>query len=254
MTSVESRQDEQPREYVARYGESEFLYQLSYLPSYKKAAIKVHVHPNGVVQVNAPESAQLPEVRSAVQRRARWVLKHLDNIEERRRHVQPRQWVSGESMLYLGRRYVLKVISDPNQRKVTCKLIRGQLRVHGIDLNPTRIEKAVRQWYREKALDTFQRKLDRIIEALPWTKASPAWRMMEMQTQWGSCSPEGTLLLNPHLIKAPIRAIDYVLLHELCHLVEHNHSARFYSLLDRFMPDWRSVKEQLDGQSELLLR
>ena len=254
MTAVEPSQDEQPREYVARYGGREFGYHLCYLPGYKKASIKVHVHPNGTVQVDAPESAQLPEIRSAVQRRARWILKHLDNIEERSRYVQPRQWVSGESMLYLGRRYVLKVISDPNQRKVTCKLIRGQLRVQGVELNAARIEKAVRQWYREKALDIFQRKLDRIIEALPWTKAPPAWRMMEMQTQWGSCSPEGTLLLNPHLIKAPIRAIDYVLLHELCHLVEHNHSARFYGLLDRFMPDWRSVKENLDGQSELLLR
>jgi hypothetical protein len=64
----------------------------------------------------------------------------------------------------------------------------------------------------------------------------------------------GTLLLNPHLIKASTQAIDYVLLHELCHLVEHNHSARFYALLDCFRPDWRSVKEQLDGQSELFLR
>jgi predicted metal-dependent hydrolase len=184
----------------------------------------------------------------------RWILKHLDNIEERSRYVQPRQWVSGESMLHLSRRCVLKVINDPSQRKVTCKLIRGQLRGHGVELNATKIEKAVRQWYREKALDTFQRKLDRIIEALPWTKASPAWRMMDMQTQWGSCSLAGTLLLNRHLIKAPSRAIDYVLLHELCHLVEHNHSARFYGLLDRLMPDWRSVKEQLDGQSELFLR
>jgi predicted metal-dependent hydrolase len=77
--------------------------------------------------------------------------------------------------------------------------------------------------------------------------------MIDMQTQWGSCSPEGTVLLNPHLIKANTRAIDYVLLHELCHLVEHNHSPRFFALLDRHMPEWRSVKEWLDGQAEVFL-
>jgi hypothetical protein len=99
----------------------------------------------------------------------------------------------------------------------------------------------------------FQRRLDLMVESLPWTTTAPTWRMVEMQTQWGSCSPEGAILLNPHLIKAPICAIDYVLLHELCHLVEHNHSPRFYGLLDRFMPDWRSVKERLDGQADSIL-
>ena len=253
MTSVESMQDEQPLEYVARYGDREFRYHLCYLPEHKKATIRVHVHPNGMVQVDAPDLAQLPAIKSAVQRRARWILKHLDDIAERNQDVRPRQWVSGESMLYLGRRYVLKVIQDPEQRKVTCKLIGGQLRVQGRQLIPERIQKTVRQWYRDRALDVFQRRLDLIVESLPWTTTAPAWRMMEMQTQWGSCSPEGAVLLNPHLIKAPTRAIDYVLLHELCHLEEHNHSPRFYGLLDRFMPEWRAIKEHLDGQAEVIL-
>ena len=156
-------------------------------------------------------------------------------------------------MLYLGRRYVLKVIDDPNQRKVTCKLIGGQLRVQGKELSTERIQKAIRQWYRDRAVDVFQRRLMMMVETLPWTKTVPDWRMIDMQTQWGSCSPEGAVLLNPHLIKANTRAIDYVLLHELCHLVEHNHSPRFYALLDRFMPEWRSVKERLDGQVEVIL-
>ena len=253
MTSAVPMPEDSPRGYVARYGGREFRYQLCYLPGHTKATIKVHVHPNGKVQVDAPETAPLSEVKSAVQRRARWVLRHLDGIEERNRYVLPRQWVSGESMLYLGRRYVLKVIPDPDQSKVTCKLIGGQLRVLGKDLSPEWTQKAVQKWYRERALDVFKRRLDLMVETLPWIKIAPAWRMMEMQTQWGSCSPGGTVLLNPHLVKASTRAIDYVLLHELCHLLEHNHSPRFYGLLDQFLPDWRAVKEQLDDKAELLL-
>lgn len=253
-TSIAANQDEAPPEYGVRYGDREFRYHLCHLPGHKKASIRVHVHPNGRVQVDAPESAGLSEIKAAVQRRARWVLKHLDEIEERNRYVRPPQWISGESIRYLGRRYVLKVIEAPEQRKTSCKLIRGQLRVQGRNLNPARTQKAVRQWYRERALDVFHRRLEQMVDTLPWTDRVPAWRMQEMQTQWGSCSPDGSLILNPHLIKAPTRAIDYVLLHELCHLVEHNHSPKFYGLLDRYLPEWKSVKEKLDGEAELLLR
>ena len=74
-----------------------------------------------------------------------------------------------------------------------------------------------------------------------------------MRRQWGSCSPTGTLLLNLHLVKAPARCIDYVLFHELCHLREHNHSKAFYTLLERFLPDWETVKDKLDNMAEVLL-
>ncbi|MDF0750853.1 M48 family metallopeptidase [Marinobacter sp. 71-i] len=253
MTAVDPAQEDKPKEYGCQYGDRAFRYHLCYLPGHKKASIKVYVHPNSQVQVDAPEGAGLPAIKAAVQCRARWILKHLDDIEVRTRYVHPRQWVSGESMLYLGRRYVLKVIPDPEKPRVTCKLIGGQLRVQGEKVSPERIQKAVRQWYRDQAEDVFQRRLDLMTERLPWTKTAPPWRIVEMQTQWGSCSPEGAVLLNPHLAKAPTRAIDYVLLHELCHLEEHNHSSRFYGLLDRFMPEWRAIKEHLDGQAEVVL-
>ena len=74
-----------------------------------------------------------------------------------------------------------------------------------------------------------------------------------MKRYWGSCSPRGSITLNPALIKAPVHCVEYVLLHELCHLSEHNHSPRFYGLLDRHMPGWREAKEELDGLSEMLL-
>jgi predicted metal-dependent hydrolase len=74
-----------------------------------------------------------------------------------------------------------------------------------------------------------------------------------MKKQWGSCSPRGNILLNPHLVKAPRECIDYVILHELCHLKEHNHSPEFYRLLNQLMPDWKQIKAKLDGMAELLL-
>ena len=74
-----------------------------------------------------------------------------------------------------------------------------------------------------------------------------------MQKQWGSCSPAGVILLNPHLVKAPRDCIDYVISHELCHLREHNHSPRYYRLLAKIIPSWEAMKARLDGMAELLL-
>lgn len=94
-TSVESVQHEQPTEHRARYGDREFRYHLCYLLTYQRRSIQVHVHPNGKVQVDAPGDSPLSEIKAAVQRRPRWVLKHLDDIEQSHRDVLPRQWVSG---------------------------------------------------------------------------------------------------------------------------------------------------------------
>lgn len=71
--------------------------------------------------------------------------------------------------------------------------------------------------------------------------------------QWGSCSPNGRITLNPHLVKTPRECIDYVILHELCHIAEHNHSERFYRLLKQVMPHWEKVKACLDGMAALVL-
>src|SRR5690606_11975855 len=154
----------------------------------------------------------------------RWVLKHLDEIEERNRYVRPPQWISGESIRYLGRRYVLKVIEAPEQRKTNCKLIRGQLRVQGRNLNPARTQKAVGQWYRERALVDIDWRLWWIVA----TQRRPNWllasRMQVVRLESGSCCPVASVLLFPSLRKTAGCAIHYVSFHKVCPLVEYNNS------------------------------
>ncbi len=212
---------------------------------------RIHVHPDGVVEVETPADATLAEVKGALLKRARWITRHLREIHARQADLHHRQYVSGESVFYLGRRYVLKVVKDAGNRQV--KMLRGQVRVVVPNTTRESVRKALYQWYRARAHEVFRRRIEAVGNALPWIKQVPSWSIREMQTQWGSCSPGGAILLNPHLVKTPTRCIDYVILHELCHLKEHNHSPRFYSLLDQAMPDWQKVKERLDGVSDMYL-
>lgn len=232
------------------YGDRElqFFWRLREGPDQKA---RIHVYPDGVVEVETPKDTSLAEAKQALLRRARWVSRHLGEIEERRAEVLKRQYVSGETVFYLGRRHVLKVI--PSRGEQSVKMIRGQLRVITQDTNSRIVKAELAQWYRKRARELLARRLLAVSERLPWVKNTPAWSLREMKTQWGSCSPSGTIILNPHLVKTPTRCIDYVILHELCHLQEHNHSAEFYRLLKRMMPDWQEAKMRLDRMSELYL-
>jgi len=199
--------------------------------------------------------AKRRDIHDAVMKRAKWISDSLQAFSEQRIHVRPRRYVSGEMQFYLGRRHVLKVVIDPI-KKPQVKMERGKLLVTLPDEKITksdRVKELVGQWYRTRAQHVFRARLEQLVPELPWVDTAPEFRVLTMSKQWGSCSARGALMLNPHLVKAPRDCIDYVILHELCHIKEHNHSERFYRLLGRVMPEWRPVKQQLDDMAELIL-
>jgi len=225
----------------------------------KRRKVSIRVHPDTQVIVRAPQDAQNHDIHDAVMKRAKWIYNALQGFNEQRAHVQPRRYVSGEMQFYLGRRYVLKIVLDPATTPQV-KMERGTLLVSlpddqtysGTD-KADRARELVRQWYRTRAQHIFKARLEQLVPGVRWVNAIPEYRILSMTRQWGSCSARGTLMLNPHLVKTPRDCIDYVILHELCHIEEHNHSERFYRLLGQVMPEWRGVKQRLDGMAELVL-
>ncbi|PPC99391.1 MAG: metal-dependent hydrolase [Hyphomicrobium sp.] len=233
------------------YGDERIDYDVLFSKE-RRGKIAIHVHPDASVQVDAPEGEALAKIHKAVLKRARWIGRHVNDAKDRRRHVLPRAYVSGETHFYLGRRYALKV-HGANGSSHGVKFYRGAIHVTSPGKNAGEIKKQLRSWYRERATAVFAQRFEELSGRIVWLRAEPKWRLVAMKTQWGSCSPQGAILLNPHLIKAPRECIDYVILHELCHLREHNHSQRYYRLLSQLMPRWKSVKARLDGMAELLL-
>lgn len=216
----------------------------------KSAAYKVtiKVKPDCTVQVAAPSNASEKEVLTAVRKRGRWIYEQLRDFKEQQAHITPRKYVSGESHYYLGRQHLLKVTVDAAAPR-SVKLLRGLLLVSVRAQEPERVRLALEEWYKARAKEVFQKRLDAVLEQALWVDERPPLRVLSMQTQWGSCSPNGRITLNPLLIKAPRDCIDYVILHELCHIAEHNHSERFYRLMGQVMPNWGKVKHRLDAMA-----
>ena len=234
-----------------QYGEARIAFTIHFVPRPRRR-VSIHVLPDGVVRVDAPEETAPDAVVDAVRRRARWLWLALEARQAHRRHVLPRDYVSGESHFYLGRRYVLKV-EIVNGGATGVKLTRGRLLVSARQREPAVIRSHLEDWYRQRAREVFARRVSEIATNVPWLTVLPSFRLLNMRTQWGSCSPSGELILNPQLVKAPRVCVDYVIYHELCHLKEHNHSPEYYRLLESVMPGWEGYKQMLDGLAELLL-
>jgi predicted metal-dependent hydrolase len=234
-----------------RYGDAQIAFTIR-LPSRRRRGVAISVMPDGAVIVDAPEDAAPDEVAMLVSRRARWIWQQLQAQRERGTPALPREYVSGESHAYLGRRYLLK-IAPCTGTVPGVRLARGKLEVRADRQDRDTIERLLDAWYRERAQEVFAGRITEQSARCGWLQAPPAFGLREMRTQWGSCSPQQALLLNPRLVKAPLACVDYVIVHELCHLKEHNHSPRFYRLLTAMLPDWEQRKSELDGMAQMLL-
>lgn len=208
--------------------------------------ILIKVHPNCRVVVSAPSHVIDDDVMKATAKRSRWIYQQLRQFREQQAHITPRQYISGESHYYLGKQYQLKVLIQPNEKQ-GIKLRRGKIEISARQKDSQLVKKLLEEWYKARAKIVFAKRLDVVLEQTLWVKERPPFRILTMKTQWGSCSPKGLLTLNPYLVKAPTLCIDYVILHELCHIAEHNHSERFYQLLTQVMPEWEKIKTRLDS-------
>lgn len=214
--------------------------------------ILIKVHPNCRVVVSAPQDTDDQQVLNAVEKRGRWIYQQLRDFRKQLEYITPRQYISGESHYYLGKQYMLKVIVAPSDTQGV-KMLRGKLEVTLRHKSAEKVLQLLTDWYKARAREVFAKRLSAMLEQALWVSDSPPLRILTMQTQWGSCSPNGRVTLNPNLVKAPRDCIDYVILHELCHLAEHNHSERFYRLMGQVMPDWEKTKKRLDGMAGMIM-
>ncbi len=210
----------------------------------RRRTIALKLHPGPRLELRAPRSCPQALMRDFLDSRRSWVRRHLANLPAPRP-----EWTyeHGEAQPFLGR-YLRLTVGHGSRRGVSRRGDELALTLP----SPERRDHAaalVQQWYNQQAERVFSWRLRRWRAALAhWGLPAPSLCRQRMRRRWGSCTNTRVIKLNTHLVERGIGLIDYVLVHELCHLRELNHSPRFYGLMDAAMPDWRARSTVLDGR------
>jgi len=223
------------------YGSETIHYEIRFLST--RRTLGIEVHPDLSVVVRAPVGCNPETVQARVGKRASWISKQLTNFQRYSPRTPARQYVGGETHLYLGRQYRLKFVSG---QSASVKMSRGYLLLTlPREVRPEEVKSMLHRWYLDHARQLF---IDVLTEWLPRFKEPQRPRLIvrAMQSRWGSLSQAGTMTLNANLVQAPRACIEYVVAHELCHLKHRDHDAKFFRLLEQVMPDWEKRKQRLE--------
>lgn len=224
-----------------QYGTKQITFSVE---SRKRKSIAVEVHPDTSVQIKAPLDCSIGDIKKVVSKRSKWIITQQKFFEQFLPETPKRQYVIGETHHYLGRKYMLKIIkTDENKVK-----IKGSyLVIHTPDDNPEKVKHLLTEWYYKRASKVFEKVYNEAFQKFnQYNLQKPDMQIKRMKKRWGSYTASGNMIINPELIKAPSVCIEYVMIHELCHLIERNHSKKFYNLLHKIEPDWQRWKLKLE--------
>ena len=234
--------DQVPGQKEFSYGSSTIDYQLI-VEERKNLAITVR--PDKSVLVKAPTGSKLKAIDAKLQKRGRWILKQI-NYFDKFHPLQPeREYVSGETHYYIGRQYRLRIRKGKEESvKLIGKFFIVKTNKPG---NYEHVKVLINNWYADHAKLLLDRRIRVYAERVLGSGFEDIMtRYKFLKRRWGSYEPNRTITFNIELIKAPIQCVDYVIVHELCHLVHPNHDKAFYQLMRRIIPDWQTRKEKLE--------
>ncbi len=202
------------------------------------------VPPDGEVRVSAPKLMPEALIRAFLLQKADWIRTHAEKV--RKSHAnEPKRYESGETVRLFGQAYPLCVLEDQKKNGVMPEADRIVLSLKG-DAPKEKREAILNDWLRERLKAEIEHYLplwSGLTGLVPST-----WAVRDMTSRWGSCNTKTRKInLNLQLVHYPPICLEYVILHELCHIKVHGHGADFKALLDRYMPDWKARKKLLNG-------
>lgn len=247
MKDSEERNPSQIKQSVL-FGQTEITYSVNYCD---RKTLAIHVYPDGQVIVDAPIATSNQAIAEKVKKKAPWIFKQRLQFESYPPALPQRKYVSGETHRYLGRQYRLQINQGIMEQ---VKLMHGRLIVETVNPDKTeKIKTLLQEWYRLRAKAVFSERYDYCVRQVAQIgiEHHQGFQLRFMSKRWGSCTNQGNIILNSELIAAPKDCIDYVIVHELCHLKEHNHSQAFYKLLAGVMKDWELRRKRLNEMVEV---
>ena len=207
-----------------------------------RKSLGITVTPEMEVLVKAPTDTTMEKVKEKIRKKAPWIIKQQSFFLSFQPKTPNRKYISGETHLYLGRQYRLQIeIVQLESVKLKGKFIVVT------SSEKSRTKSLLHDWYLKHARTKLHEVAAPLIDKFKKHKVEPSSIVLrDMPTRWGSCTPKGKIILNPELIKAPKGCIEYVVIHELCHLIHHDHTQKFLDLQTKEMKDWEKWKMKLE--------
>lgn len=232
-------------EYI-QYGKRKIVFGIE--RSNRRKTVGIYVGPERGVIVRCPQFLRFDKILEIVRKRAQWIIEKQEVVKNHSQLNSVKEFVSGESFPYLGRQYRLKVRKTSFENEQKCKLINGRFlveidkqldgkRVKGI------VKKALVNWYAERAHEKIPHRV-KLYSRQIGTRPERV-EIKDYRRQWGSCSHNGVIRFNWKIIMAPVTILDYVVVHELCHLIYSNHSAQFWQKVQTIIPDCKNRRDKL---------
>jgi predicted metal-dependent hydrolase len=224
------------------YGTKELFFELK---QSERKSLSIEVYPDNSIKVLAPIKSNLAEIKKVVLKKSRWIIKQQNYFEQFLPKTPEREYVSGETHYYLGKGYLLKIRPGAEN---SVKLKGGCFNVTYHGENSQEITKnLLAKWYYQHAEKKFYALADAVFQKFrKFEIEQPNLEIRRMAKRWGSCQKNGKIIINPEIVKAPTKCIEYVIIHEMCHLVQFNHNKKFYNLLSQKMPNWERWKNRLE--------
>ena len=233
-----------PRREILAYRNQSLSYTLVFR---SRRTIGFAVRPDGSVHISAPAGTSPEWVAQQVLKKADWILKHQEAFARRPAPAPTRHFEAGSQHYYQGRTYQL-CFAEARRATVT---VEGDALIMATPapLPPSQAEALLHAWYSRQAGALFTESLGRVWPRFAeFNLTRPTLSVRQMRTRWGSCTPHSARIrLSPELVRARPECLDYVLLHECCHLLVGDHSKAFYDLQTRLLPDWERWKAELNA-------
>ncbi|HOW39677.1 MAG TPA: SprT family zinc-dependent metalloprotease [Bacteroidales bacterium] len=222
-----------------QFGSKQIVFHLEYS---NRKSLGITVKPDLSVLVKAPVDTSLEKVNEKLRKKAPWIIRQQSFFLYFHPKTPARKYISGETHLYLGKQYKLKIV----QNNLESIKLKGKY-IEATATDKSSVKQLVDDWYLQNAKSKFRTIALPLIDNFKKYNIEPSSIVLRnMPTRWGSCTPNGKIILNPELIKAPRGCIEYVIIHELCHLVHHDHTQKFIDLQTKEMKDWEKWKMKLE--------
>lgn len=210
----------------------------------ERATLGLTVMPDLSISLRSPHEASIDRIETFLKRKWFWLEKQLSFFRKYQRRLYPKEYISGESFLYLGRQYQL-LVKQADRARVVLSKKQINLGTTGSVSDGGKNKKILEGWYKSRTINVFTTRL-RVVAQQFGLREAPELIIREMPKRWGSLLSTGKIVLNPRLIYTSKECIDYVIVHELCHVKFKNHDKKFFELLEEKCPKWRKVKEKLE--------